>query len=251
MTTDLRRRAALLIMGGAALPARAFAQLPQAVPPVTPPVVTNPTPPPPALPNAVVAAPVRPVRPLVQGIDRTKAYYVFFAQQTDAATMGALRQQLANLVDAGVSDITLVIDSPGGQIESVLVTYSFIQALPAKISTHAQGFVQSAATLLFLAGENRSADRYARFLFHPTAAAVAGLLNEDALRERMDAFDAIQDISVQIYKDRTTLPASEYDRFTRATVTYTAEQAQKFGIVQTVADLRIPGEGRARIVLLN
>jgi hypothetical protein len=34
-------------------------------------------------------------------------------------------------------------------------------------------------------------------------------------------------------------------------VIYTAEQARAYGVVQTVSDLRIPGEGKAKIILLN
>ena len=187
----------------------------------------------------------------VTAIDKTKSYYLFFDQTIDVASMRTLRRQLANLVEAGVSEITLVLDSPGGLIDPMLITYSFILALPATINTHAQGFVQSAATLLFLAGQKRSADRNARFLFHPSTASVSGVMGEQQVRERLTAFDVVTEVLAQIYRDRTTLAASEIDRFARETVIYTAEQALAAGVVQTVADLRIPGEGKAKIMFLD
>jgi len=229
MTTRPGRRQALLLLAGVAASAGARAQTP------------------PATPAPPVARPVVPP----SAIDKTKAYYVFFEQNIDIASMRTLRQQLANLVEAGVSEITLVIASGGGQIEPALIAYSFIQALPAKINTHAEGFVQSAATLLYLAGEERSADRNAQFVFHPSQATVSGLLVEEQIRERLDVFRTIVAIDAQIYHDRTKLPDAEFERFTRETVTYTAEQARGFGIVQTVADLRLPGEGRSRVLFLN
>ena len=228
---------ASLISGGVAR-----AQLPTPAPPVTPPLVLAP----PSQPPAPRREPSQ-----VSAIDKTKAYYVFFDQTIDVNTMRALRQQLARLVEAGVSDITLVIDSPGGQLEPMLITYSFIQALPARINTHAQGLVQSAATILFLAGENRSADRDARFVFHPISTLLAGTFDEEQLHEREDVFGSIDDMYLQIYHDRTKLPQAEIDRFEREMVIYTSDQALGFSIIQKVADLRLPRDGSARILFLN
>jgi ATP-dependent protease ClpP protease subunit len=72
------------------------------------------------------------------------------------------RRQLANLVEAAVSEVTLRIDSPGGLLEPTLITDGVIRALPTKINTQAQGIVQSSATLLFVAGQERLTDRNAR-----------------------------------------------------------------------------------------
>lgn len=240
------RRGALLLLAGAVIPAVARAQGTPLVPPVTPPTI-----PPITSPVAPQTGPPRPIPLPATAIDKTKVYYVFFDQTLDVASMRTLRRQLATLVEAGVSEITLVIDSPGGQLEPTLITYSFILALPARINTHAQGFVQSAATLLYLAGQARSADRGARFLFHPSQALVTGLMDEKQVLERAQSFDIVKSVVTQIYHDRTTLPASETERFEHDTVVYTAEQARTFGVVQTVADLRIPGDGKAKILFLD
>ena len=248
MTDHPGRRSTLLLLAGVIIPALARAQVSPLVPQVTTPAMppfTSPVPP----------APIRPPLAPIDAIDKSKSYYLFFDQTIDVASMHRLRQQLATLVEAGVSEITLVIDSAGGMVDPMLITYSFIQALPAKISTHAQGFVQSAATLLFLAGQERSADRNARFLFHPPQsvvnAAVNSVVGEQQIHERLTAFDAVADVMAQIYRDRTRLGGSEIDRFARETVIYTAEQAQASGVIQTVADLRIPGGGKAKILLLD
>jgi ATP-dependent Clp protease protease subunit len=247
MTHNLGRRGAFLLLAGAAVPVLARAQdlpfAPHVTPPVVPPIAS------PAPPPATTAT--RPPIVATTAIDKTKSYYLFFDQTIDVASMRALRRQLANLVEAGVSEITLVLDSPGGLIDPMLITYSFILALPATINTHAQGFVQSAATLLFLAGQKRSADRNARFLFHPSTASVSGIMGEQQVRDRLTAFDVVAEVLAQIYHDRTSLPASEIERFTHETVIYTAEQALAAGVVQSVADLRIPGEGKAKIMFMD
>ena len=184
-------------------------------------------------------------------IDRTKVYYLFFDQTIDLAALGALRRELARLVEAGVTEIVLVIHSVGGLIDATYALYGFIRALPVRVRTHATGFVMSAATLLFLAGDDRTADHTARFLFHPTQVPLSGSATAQQLQDRLAQFGTNSEVARQIYRDRTTLSAAEMDRFMREEVFYTPEQALAAGVIERIEDLRIPGEGKARILFLD
>jgi ATP-dependent protease ClpP protease subunit len=241
MMSLLGRRGALTILAGLAYATHARAQEAPAAPQPTSPAM----PPPP--PTVILHPPTPPNT----GIDRTKAYFVFFDQVIDAASVRNLRKQLANLVEAGVSEITLVINSPGGQIEPTMITYSFILALPATINTHAQGFVASAATLLFLAGQERSADRNAHFVFHPAQSPGLTAGSEQQLRDGVAGFVAVSDATSQIYHERTSLSDAEIERFKREVVIYTPEQAKASGVIQTIADLKIPDPSKAKIMFLD
>ncbi len=248
----LGRRGALAALAGIA-PALARAQAPTPAPApdpaqtpqiITPPgpQVTAPAVTPPSTPKPAAPAPL---------IDKTKAYYLFFDQTVDANSMHGLRRQLATLVEAGVSQITLVINSPGGLVSQVLISYSFIRALPATVNTHAVGLVASAGNILFLAGEGRSADRSARFLFHPSTVPLLGTVNEQQLKEKAVEADAVEGMLTQVYRDRTALTDEDIQRFSRGEVIYTADQAQKAGIVQDVADLKLPNGQAARTLFLD
>jgi ATP-dependent protease ClpP protease subunit len=213
----------------------------RAPPPVTTPPVIS--------PSGAAAARVPPVAP--NGIDPTKAYFLFFDTVIDPATTKRLRQQLITLVEGGVSNITLVLSSPGGQVDATMQTYGLIRALPARINTHAQGFISSSATVLFLAGEERSADATARFLFHPPSSiAPAGSIDAQQVRDRLAGFQEVTDVLDQVYRSRTSLPQSEIERFNHEAVVYTAEQARGYGIVGQVADLHIP-PNTSKIILLD
>ena len=185
------------------------------------------------------------------GIDKTKAYYVFFNEAIDATSMRALRRQLTLLVEAGVTQVTLVVNSLGGAVGPMLVTYGFIRALPITVNTHVQSIAASAATMLFLAGQGRSADRNARFLFHPLSTTIAGSFDTAGMHDQMEQLAVSQDIVTNIYKDRTKLSDQELARFNHGQVTYSAEQARQSGVVQTVADLKVPGGQAARMLFLD
>lgn len=235
------RRRALLLLAGLAAPSLARAQ--------TLPQITLPTRP--LMPTISPPLPSRPLSALTTVIDRSKIYYVIFDQPLDIPATRALRRQLTVLVEAGVSEINLVLSSTGGLLMPTLVLYSLIRALPAKINTHAQGFVASAATILFLAGQERSADRNARFLFHPSQSTLLGTLNEAQIQDQLAQFGDLEGAVAQIYRDRTKLSDDDIKQFQHETVIFDAEKAQKFDIIQTIADLRIEGDQKAKILFIE
>ncbi len=241
-SSGMGRRGALLTLAGMVPAVAVRAQVP-------PPIAT-PAPPQLALPAPIPSAP-RPPTPPVTAIDKTKIYYVMFDLAIDLNSMRALRHQLANLVEAGVTQIVLVINSLGGQVLETLVTYSFIRSLPVEFSTHAQGLVASSAMVLFLAGEARSADPTARFVFHPTQTTLLGPLTQQQIQEQGDQVEAVVDAAEQIYRDRTSLTSDQIASFRRGEVIFKADQASQLGIVQTVALLKIPGPQTARIIFVE
>jgi ATP-dependent Clp protease protease subunit len=254
------RRNALILLASTAMPLKAIAQEtapPPAItpptPPMQPPPITVPTPAHPSMPPAPAAtlSPPHNPAPTPAAIDHTKRYFVFFDGAIDVNSMKALRRELTTLIEGGVEDILLSIHSPGGLIDPMLATYSFIRALPARIDTHATSFVMSAATTLFLAGENRSADHTARFLVHPSTVPVVGTLNGPQIQDRLNQYDVVDGVTRQILHDRTTLSDEQINRFNHEETYFTADQALTNGIVQTVKDLHIPGPDKARIVFVD
>lgn len=52
-------------------------------------------------------------------------------------------------------DITIYINSPGGDVHSVLGIIDIIKALPCKVNTHCYGIAASAAFMLFISGTGK------------------------------------------------------------------------------------------------
>jgi ATP-dependent protease ClpP protease subunit len=245
----LTRRGTLLLLGAAAIPAASRAD---GVPSVPPPVPPEPVPAVPAVPS-VVPPPQAPRSPppLVNGIDKSKAYFLFFEQNIDVNSMRTLRKQLVALTEAGVTEITIVLSSPGGLVVAALNAFGFINALPARINTHAQGWVASAATVLFLAGQQRSADRNAQFLFHPSVSQLQGGLSERQLQDQLTMLGDVDSAVATILRERTKLTDAEIARFQRETVIFDTGAALAKQIVHSVEDLRIPGDQKARVLFVE
>lgn len=64
--------------------------------------------------------------------------------------------------------LVLIIASPGGEVDACWGLYSLLKALPIEIVTVAAGRVFSAATILYMLGEERCATPETVFLFHAT-----------------------------------------------------------------------------------
>lgn len=56
--------------------------------------------------------------------------------------------------------------SPGGSVSAGISLYNFLKALPVKVVMHNTGSIDSIATIVFLAGDERIASPHSSFLFH-------------------------------------------------------------------------------------
>ncbi len=62
---------------------------------------------------------------------------------------------LSDQINKGQKEFYFLISSPGGSVNDGIVLYNFIKALPAKIIMHNIGVIDSIATVIFLAANER------------------------------------------------------------------------------------------------
>ena len=75
-------------------------------------------------------------------------------------------------------EITIHISSPGGYIDTALQIVNAITLSAGIVTTKAEGMCASAATYIWLAGDNIYATPYSRFLFHTCSYGNWGKFNE-------------------------------------------------------------------------
>jgi ATP-dependent protease ClpP protease subunit len=184
-------------------------------------------------------------------IDKDKAYYIFFQQQIDIANIKNLRATLVALVEAGVSDMTLVLSSSGGLVPSALSLSNLLLSLPVPIKIHGQGLVGSAANLIFLAGHKRTADRNCQFFFHPVQAQVIGMLTAQQMEEQMLQMSFFTQTTINLLRERSKVPAADIETMQHKAVVYTAEQALKYELIEAAGPMKTPPGEKCKFVFID
>lgn len=228
-----RRRLTLMSIAGALSPLAAHAQ---PTPNATPPAAT---------PPASLAAPpaASSVTSLGQ-IDKTRPYYLFFQRSIDIPSARQLRDTLVKLAESEVENITLILESMGGLVAPTLQLYNLIQSLPVTIKTHGQGLVASSATILMLAGEQRTANKRTQFWLHGLSGPLITTMNTPQFEEQMKLFHDQEGVFDQIYKDRANIPESDIAKVKHETVSYDADRALQHGIISQITPLKFPPKAK-------
>ncbi len=133
-------------------------------------------------------------------------------------------------------EISLYINSPGGEISAGLAIYDTMQLIQAPISTIAVGITASMATVLLTAGAKgrRYALPHATIHLHQPLGGAQGQATdiEIAAREIL----RMRDLLNSILRRHTGLDDGQIDRLTDRDFYMTAQQAVEFSIIDKVLD---------------
>ncbi len=94
----------------------------------------------------------------------SKTVIKFFAPVIDV-TVNALLNTVDTKMQQGVTEVVLLISSPGGSVFHGLSAYNYLKGLPIKVTTHNFGSVDSIGVVLYCGGSERFSVPQARFLF--------------------------------------------------------------------------------------
>mgnify|MGYP001013710820 FL=1 len=133
-------------------------------------------------------------------------------------------------------EISLYINSPGGEISAGLAIYDTMQLIQAPISTIAVGITASMATVLLTAGAKgrRYALPHATIHLHQPLGGAQGQATdiEIAAREIL----RMRDLLNSILRRHTGLDDGQIDRLTDRDFYMTAQQAVEYSIIDKVLD---------------
>ena len=167
----------------------------------------------------------------------------FFAPVIDA-TINALMNAVDQKMRQGQERFILLISSPGGSVFHGLSAYNYLKGLPAEITTHNFGSVDSIGVVLFCGGVNRLSVPQARFLLHGVSANFPqnASLEEKQLEERLKTLrNDIENIA-KIVAANTEKTIDEITQAMLDRTTLSPEEALAWGLVQGIqTDLFPPG----------
>ena len=116
---------------------------------------------------------------------------IYCTGEIDAETANSIIVQLHFLsIEDPTGEITLYINSPGGEVSSGLAMYDAMQAVSCPVKTVCVGMAASMAAVLFCSGAKREILPHARILVHDPV--ISGSIGGSALKLDSVAKDLMQ-----------------------------------------------------------
>lgn len=131
-------------------------------------------------------------------------------------------------------EITIYINSPGGQVTSGLALYDIMQALDCPIRTVCIGTAASMAAILFAAGTKREIFTHGRIMIHDPL--IGGGVGGSALSIKSISDDLMRtrDTIAEILSKHTHKSAEEILEVTAKDTYFYANEAVEFGLADNI-----------------
>jgi len=178
-----------------------------------------------------------------------KTVHICFAAEVNRTTTENLLSILADVANAKVKQVCLMISTSGGSIAEGITLYNILRAFPFLLVTHNIGNVDSIGNVIFLAGKKRYACPHSVFSFHSAGYEVAPhtRFEEGLLKNELRRLHDKNSIVSTIMQERTKLRRREIDQLFLEFASKDAVFAQSKGIIHSINDIIVP---RASSVIL-
>ena len=159
----------------------------------------------------------------------------FFAPVIDA-TVNALMSAVDQKMKQGTKEFVILISSPGGSVIHGLSAYNYLKGLPASITTHNFGSVDSIGIVIYCAGSRRLSVPQARFLFHGVNVQFRGEQNleEKLLEERLKGLRIDMENIARVIAENTGKNAEDVTNAMIERTTLNPKEAQSWGLVHEI-----------------
>lgn len=146
-----------------------------------------------------------------------------------------LVQQIKDLED--VDEITVGINSYGGEVKEGLAIYNALKNSKAKVITRCDGFACSAASIVFCAGDERIMNDSSLLMIHNAWSWAEGDAN--ALRKQADDLDKITEPSIRAYLSVSNLEEDEIRAMMDSETWIDPDEALEMGFATSVVRSKV------------
>lgn len=155
------------------------------------------------------------------------------------------KRMAAALRSVGKNDVTVNINSPGGDMFEGLAIYNLLAEHPATVNVRVMGLAASAASIIAMAGDSIEMGLGSFLMIHNAWGAVIG--NRNDMRSAADLFGQFDDAMAGIYAHRTGMEKADVAAMMDAETFMSASDAVKNGFATgTFADPENTGDSKAR-----
>ncbi|MDE6710506.1 MAG: ATP-dependent Clp protease proteolytic subunit [Oscillospiraceae bacterium] len=161
---------------------------------------------------------------------------VFIVGEINAESANNIIQKLMYLDSKDFGEITLYINSPGGEVISGLAVYDYIKIMKSPVRTVTIGDAASMSAIIFLAGEKREMLPHTRILIHDQSyghMAVSGKKPPE-IQCGVDSLNKIRETLAEIISEKTNKSLDEIYGITAEDNYFTVEEAVNFGLATNI-----------------
>jgi len=140
--------------------------------------------------------------------------------------------------DIGIREITIYINSDGGEIESLFAVTDTIDTYAKKgltVTTIAVGAAQSAGFYLLTYGNKRYAGKNTTIMVHGAQGGLRG--DEEAFKRYVAEMVKINDKFANIIKSKTGMSEDDARKLLKRNNYFTAKEAVKYGLIDGIWDI--------------
>jgi ATP-dependent Clp protease protease subunit len=160
--------------------------------------------------------------------DRT----LFFMDRVGTKSSREIIKQLYALDKISHKEITLMISSFGGNIESGFAIMDAIRNTKSKVHTIISGAAYSMGSLISIVGDKRSMTEDCIWMAHPGLEGIVDYF--EFIRDRIKSLDIIDKIIDRIYTKNTKLTKKEINFAKRGELWLASDECLKKGIVDKI-----------------
>ena len=157
---------------------------------------------------------------------------IFFTDEVNKTTMDLLLRQIMYLhMQDPKQEITIYINSPGGEVISGLTVFDYLRMIETPVRTVCIGTAASMGAMLFLAGDRREMMPSSRLMIHdPSFEFSTTGMKPAELQERLDSLRQVQKTLCGIISDRTGKSVEEVMASTCKDTFFEADEAVRYGL---------------------
>ncbi len=162
---------------------------------------------------------------------------IFLVDSVDAKTSNELIKQLMYLQrEDSTKEITLYINSPGGEVISGLAVYDYISMMTAPVKTVCIGTAASMGAILFLAGKKRVMLPHTRLMIHDPSYSHndIGGRKPHEIQHELDKLNETREALAKIIAEKTGKSLDEIYEVTADDTYYSAQEAIDFGLATDI-----------------
>ncbi len=137
--------------------------------------------------------------------------------------------------------INVYINSYGGETAEGLAIHNALVRHSAKVATYCDGFACSAASIVFMAGDDRYMYPASLLMIHNAWTMAVG--NADELRKEADDLEKISETAAQVYKRGLSISDEELTQKLDAEAWISPEEALEWGFATAI--VQVPATARA------